>query len=225
MLFLRPGGTATRNERRTRHSSPPALPSPAMSENAGVASEGMSRLNAIRAVCIAYALRCSACTLRSSGCLTRPEELADGGSRGSGITSCVSRNAESFRRRRSELGSLNVTTPITVSPRRYVVLMRVRTATSSPSFQISNDAASVSDVEQLMAYTLESGVRGSPRPRRTAARFPQARRRLRSGSSPVGGGAAAPSRSAPAQRGTEMPEVWSREVSVATWSLSAESLH
>jgi hypothetical protein len=45
-----------------------------------------------------------------------------------------------FKTRRSDVGWLKVTTPSTLSPKRYVDFVKVNTATMSPSLAISNEA-------------------------------------------------------------------------------------
>jgi hypothetical protein len=126
---------------RSLHSTPPLNPSgPAVIPKSGVASEGMSSEKDKRDVLTVYEERCSACSRASGGCFALPDDEADKGSRASGMSSCDSRNADILSTRRDAEGSLKVTTPSTVSPSRNVVLIRVKTATISPSLAMSYDA-------------------------------------------------------------------------------------
>jgi len=81
-------GMATKNEIRNFHSRPPLNPSlPAVMWKSGVESDGMSSENDSREVFTVYEALNSACSFERFGCLARPDDEADKGSRASGISS------------------------------------------------------------------------------------------------------------------------------------------
>lgn len=70
----------------------------------GVESDGISSENDSREVLTVYEALNSACNFERFGCLARPDDEADKGSRASGMSSWDSRKAETFKTRRIEDG-------------------------------------------------------------------------------------------------------------------------